>query len=116
MGAAAGEYVVDELGGARGSAEAENVEAFLSPFADVCGAEDQLLTQLVYGGGSKQHDRVGDAEVMQEALDRTRASLPIVGFGIAGLLLVAGHDLATGCGRGAGEFWNEGYKQQASQA
>jgi hypothetical protein len=72
--------VVDQLGGAGGSAEAESVEAFLPRFAGVCGTEDQLLSEVVYGGGSDQHGRVGDAEVMQDALDRSRASLRIVRF------------------------------------
>ena len=84
MGAAEGEYVVDHLSGAGGSAEAESIEAFLPWFADVCGAEDQLLAELVYGGGSNQYGRVGDAEVMQDALDRARACLCIVGFDSAG--------------------------------
>ena len=103
MGASGGEYVVDQLGGAGGSAEAESLEAFLPWFAGMCGAEDQLLADLVYGAGPDQHGGVGDAEVMQDALDRARASLRVVGLRLGRLLLAVRHGLAIASGRGAGE-------------
>lgn len=80
MGAAGGDYVVDQLGGAGGSAGAECIEAFLPSFAGMCGTEDQLLAELVDGGGSKQDGWIGDAKVLQDALDGAGASLRVVGF------------------------------------
>src|ERR1700728_1457959 len=103
MGASGGKYVVDQLGGAAGSAEAESLEAFLPWFAGMCGAEDQLLAGLVYGGGPDQHGRGGDGEGMQDALDRARPSLRIVGFRLGRLLPAVRHDLAIASDRGAGE-------------
>jgi hypothetical protein len=56
----------------------------LSRLDTISRAEDQLFAKLVYGGGARQHDRAGDPEVMQDALERTgKILLRIVGFGAA---------------------------------
>jgi len=97
--------VVDQLSGAGGPAEAESIETFMPRFADMCRAKDELLAALVDGGGSVQHGRVGDAEVVQDALDRARASPSVVAFRFAWLWPAAGCEVivAPDCGPGERE-------------
>jgi hypothetical protein len=73
--------VVDQLGGAGGSAQPDAFEACLAWFDGISGAEDQLFAKLVYCRGARQHDRAGDSEVLQGALDRAGKALRMAGFG-----------------------------------
>lgn len=72
--------MVDQLGGAGGSAEADCVQACLLYLGGLCGVEDELFAELVDRGGACQSGRAGHAEVVRNAFDRAREVGCAIGF------------------------------------
>jgi hypothetical protein len=97
--------VVDQFSGASGPTQTDGFETCLARLDAISDAEDQLLAKLVYGAGARQHDRAGDPEVMQDALERTGKVLRIVRFGFwrGRPKLAVREEVAVASDRGAGD-------------